>query len=424
VLAFARRPEFGGIDLLENSSVERKWWLVILGCVTHAVNTGFSYFGMSAFFPSFEREFGWSRTAISGAFSLARIESGILGPIEGYFVDRFGPRRIMYIGIVICTLGFFSLSFVNSLPMLYVAIVLGIVLGSSLGYHMPISLLIAKIFHQRRSLAFGIFRMGPGLSGLIVPLVGAMIVWWGWRSAAVISGSVLFAASLPIAYLINKVADAEERAGELAAAAAEHKGAARRAADPQFTLKEVLHLKAFWFLSVAMALRHMVTEGVSVHFVILLVDRGWSTEAASSLLGLSAVIGAPTRIGAGWLGDILDKRKLVMTLLLALGVSVCVMGWAAGSIPFTIFMVIYSLAYGGLASLQEPIRADYFGTKAFATIQGVSRSITTAGTFMGPIIAGLFYDLTQSYAGAFSIFALVSLASLTLMYLAKKPQNK
>jgi MFS family permease len=152
--------------------MDRKWWLVIAGCITHAVNTGFCYFGMSAFFPSFEREFGWSRTAISGAFSLARVESGLLGPIEGYFVDRVGPRRIMYIGIVICVLGFVSLSWVNSLPMLYVAIVLGIVLGSSLGYHMPISLLIAKIFHERRSLAFGIFRMGPGLSGAIVPLVG------------------------------------------------------------------------------------------------------------------------------------------------------------------------------------------------------------------------------------------------------------
>lgn len=56
------------------SMMDRKWWLVIAGCVTHAVDTGFSYFGMSAFFPSFEREFGWSRTAISGAFSLARIE--------------------------------------------------------------------------------------------------------------------------------------------------------------------------------------------------------------------------------------------------------------------------------------------------------------------------------------------------------------
>ena len=402
--------------------MDRKWWLVILGCITHAVNTGFSYFGMSAFFPSFEREFGWSRTAISGAFSLARIESGLLGPIEGYFIDRVGPRRIMYIGIVICVLGFIALSFVDSLPMLYAAIVLGIVLGSSLGYHMPISLLIAKIFHERRSLAFGIFRMGPGLSGAIVPLVGAMIVWWGWRTAAVASGLMLLTAGLPIAYLINRIAQAEETDRELAMA--RHPGGGsipHRSSDPQFTLKEVLRLKAFWFLSVAMALRHMVTEGVSVHFVILLVDRGWSTEAASTLLGVSALIGAPARVGMGWLGDLLDKRKLVMSLLLALSVSVCAMGWVVGSFAFTAFMIIYSLAYGGLASLQEPIRADYFGTKAFATIQGVSRSITTAGTFVGPIVAGLFYDLTKSYSVAFTIFAVVSVLSMLLMFLAKPP---
>jgi MFS family permease len=405
--------------------MDRKWWLVILGCLTHAVNTGFSYFGMSAFFPSFEREFSWSRTAISGAFSLARVESGLLGPIEGYFVDRVGPRRIMYIGIVICTLGFVTLSFVDSLPMLYVAIVLGIVLGSSLGYHMPISLLIAKIFHERRSLAFGIFRMGPGLSGAIVPLVGAMIVWWGWRTAAVASGCMLLAAGLPIAYLINRIAQAEETDRELALATNAGAGSiAQRSLDPQFTLKEVLRLKPFWFLSIAMALRHMVTEGVSVHFVILLVDRGWSTAAASTLLGISALIGAPARVGMGWLGDILDKRKLIMGLLLALSVSVGVMGWAAGSLAFTTFMIIYSLAYGGLASLQEPIRADYFGTKAFATIQGVSRSITTAGTFVGPVLAGLFYDFTKSYSVAFTIFAAVSLLSTLLMFLAKPPAKK
>ena len=152
--------------------MEKKWWLVIAGCVTHAVNTGFSYFGMSAFFPSFEREFGWSRTAISGAFSLARVESGILGPIEGYLIDRIGAQRMLFIGLTICTLGFLSLSWVNSLPMLYVVIVVGIVLGSSLGYNMPISVLIAKVFHERRSLAFGIFRMGPGISGPLVPVVG------------------------------------------------------------------------------------------------------------------------------------------------------------------------------------------------------------------------------------------------------------
>jgi MFS transporter, OFA family, oxalate/formate antiporter len=170
-----------------------------------------------------------------------------------------------------------------------------------------------------------------------------------------------------------------------------------------------------------MALRHMVTEGVSVHFVILLVDRGWSTEAASGLLGLSALIGAPARIGMGWLGDLVDKRRLVMGLLLALSFSVLLMGYTAAAIVFMPCMIIYSLAYGGLAALQEPIRADYFGTKAFATIQGVSRSVTTAGTFMGPIIAGFFYDLTKSYTIAFAIFAVVSLGSASCMFLAKPP---
>jgi MFS transporter, OFA family, oxalate/formate antiporter len=98
------------------------------------------------------------------------------------------------------------------------------------------------------------------------------------------------------------------------------------------------------------------------------------------------------------------------------------MGQTAEALIFTPCMSVYSLSYGGLASLQEPIRADYFGTRAFATIQGMSRSITTAGTFMGPIIAGFLYDLTHSYRIAFGIFAAVSLIAMVLLFLAKRPQ--
>jgi MFS family permease len=404
--------------------MERKWWLVIVGCITHAVNTGLSYFGMSAYFPSFEREFGWSRTAISGAFSLARIESGLLGPMEGYVTDRVGPQRMIFIGLFLCVGGFFALSFVDSLPMLYAVIVLGIVLGSSLGYNMPISVLIAKVFRERRSLAFGIFRMGPGISGPMVPLVGWMIGLWGWRSAAVISGCVLLVVGLPLALVIRRIYSQEEAANILAEKShVISKDSPHSSTDPQFTLKQALHHRSFWLLSVAMGMRHLVTEGVSVHFVILLVDRGWSTEAASTLLGISALIGAPARIGMGWLGDLLDKRRLVMGLLLALSVSVLLMGYTAHAIVFTTCMIIYSLAYGGLAALQEPIRADYFGTRAFATIQGMSRSVVTAGTFLGPIIAGFFYDVTKSYTIAFGVFAVVSLVATLLMFFAKPPQR-
>ena len=113
-----------------------------------------------------------------------------------------------------------------------------------------------------------------------------------------------------------------------------------------------------------------------------------------------------------------------MGLLLALSVSVLLMGYTAHAVVFTSCMIIYSLSYGGLASLQEPIRADYFGTLAFATIQGVSRSVQTVGTFIGPLLAGLFYDLTKSYTLAFAIFGLVSLISTLCMFLAKVPRKE
>ena len=403
--------------------MDRKWWLVIAGCITHAVNTGFSYFGMSAFFPSIEREFGWSRTAISGAFSLARIESGFMGPFEGYLTDRLGARRIMFIGISLCILGFLALSRVNSLPMLYVVIVLGIVLGSGIGYYVPISVLIAKVFREKRSLAFGIFRMGPGLSGPLVPVVGWMIGLWGWRTAAVISGCILFLIGFPLAYTISRISKLQESPAQRHLESELHeRRLTARSSEPQFTLSEALRTPAFWTFSTAMALRHMVTEGVSVHFVILLVDRGWSMTEASTLLGVSTFIGTPARIGAGWLGDWIDKRRLAMGLLLALSFSVFFMGYAAQAIVFTVCMVTYSLAYGGLAALQEPIRADYFGTRAFATIQGTSRSVTTVGTFIGPILAGFFYDVTKSYTIAFAIFAAVSLLAMLFMFFATPPQ--
>lgn len=419
------------VSTRDNPKDPGQWWVVFAGALAHAVSTGLAYFGLSAYFPSFEREFGWSRTAISGAFSMARIESGLLGPAEGYVTDRLGPKRVMYIGVVICAVGFVGLSFVNSLPMLYVVVVLGIVLGSSIGFYIPISVVVATLFRARRGLAFGIFRMGPGLSGAFVPVVGIMIVSWGWRSAAVVSSVALLVLGLPLAWAIGRAyeksrdeqEELQQRIETLRPA-----GDARSSRPPltreiSFTLKEALRTRAFWLLSAAMGLRQLVTEGVSVHFVILLVDRGWGQELASSLLGISALIGAPARLGFGWLGDLASKRHLIMGLLSALGVSVFLMGRLGEGASFMSAMVVYSLCYGGLASLQEPIRADYFGTRHFASIQGFSRLFVTMGSVMGPLSAGYFYDLTKSYTVAFSFFSMAAFASTVLMFWAVRPEK-
>lgn len=405
--------------------MDRRWWIVISGSVAHAVCAGLSHFGMGAYFPSLEKEFGWSRTAISGAFSFARVESGILGPLEGYLTERLGPGKMMFIGIFLGVLGFLCFSQVNSLPMLYAVFIFGIVLGSSLGYNMPISLVIAQLFRKKLGLAFGIFRMGPGLSGALVPLVGWMIGLWGWRFAATASAILLLGLSLPLAFVITRsYARHKSFPADLPESNTRNSSEVYESSKTHFTLREAISTRSFWMLTVGMALRHMVTEGVSVHFVILLVDRGWSTGAASGLLGISTLIGAPARLGMGWLGDLFDKRRLIMWILFALGVSVMIMGWTADPYIFMVFMVIYSLAYGGLATLQEPIRADYFGTEHFASIFGMTRTITTFGSFLGPICAGFFYDTTKSYAIPFAIFAFISFLAMLCIFMARPPLKR
>ena len=193
------------------------------------------------------------------------------------------------------------------------------------------------------------------------------------------------------------------------------------AAEVSLTLKQALRTRSFWLLAAVMGLRQMVTEGISVHLVVLLVDRGWGQAVASGLLGISALIGVPSRLAFGWMGDFIDKRKLMIGLLGALSVSVLVLGTTDSSNWFMAGLVVYSLCYGGLASLQEPIRADYFGIRHFASIQGFSRLFVTAGSVMGPVSAGLFYDFTHSYTVPLTIFAGSAFTSTVLMFWAKPP---
>lgn len=338
---------------------------------------------------------------------------------------------MILIGVTLTVLGFLGLSPVNSLTMLYVVIVLGIVLGSSLAFYVPVSVVVASLFRARRGLAFGIFLMGPGLAGFLVPLVGWFIIRWGWRMTATVSAFVLLAVGTLLARIVGQGYESYRNSLENTTAesklASDSEAKAIASKPPSqtlevdFTIKEALGTSAFWTLSVATALRHIVTGGVSVHFVVLLVDRGWSQELASTMLGISALISVPARFGFGWLGDFVDKRWLMIGLLLALGISVFFMGFVAATAIFMPSMAIYSLAYGGLASLQESIRADYFGTRYFATIQGYSRMITTTGAFIGPISAGFLYDITRSYTIPFSIFTVISLMAAFCMIWGKPP---
>ena len=416
------------------------WWIVLAGSVVMALQGGIYFYGIGAFLKPLTEEFGGSRAAISGAVSLSRLESGILGPIAGFLVDRLGPRRMMLLGLSVMGIGYMLLSRVDSVVWFYIVFIFGLSAGSSFGTGVAVSAAIGNWFRRKRSRALGVMMCGVGLGGLAVPLLGWLIVNFGWRWAAIGAGLIIMAFGLPLALimrhrpepygLLPDGASAEE-AGSNTGTVRVPKIFSRlpktmqrdEGEEVDFTARQAIGTKAFWILGMGFALHQMVTGAVALHEVAFLEDVGISTEVATGVLGLMTLISIPGRLFFGWLGDVMDKRWVVsicnvlkaVGILLLLNVQENV--WQV--IPF---LLVYGPAYGGSAPLMGAIRGEYFGRKSFATIQGFMQMIMMWGSFAGPVFAGYIFDVTGAYRIAFITFAVSSLASVPFFLMARKPR--
>lgn len=399
---------------------------------------GTYFYGFSAFLLPLTTEFGWSYAAFSGAMSFSRLEGGLLGPLGGFLVDRFGARRMVFLGMGLMGLGFILLTQVSSLLMFYLVFILTVTVGADLGARVPAFTSAGSWFIRRRGLALGLVTMGSGLGGSLVPVLGWMMVRYGWREAAVATGIFVILTGVLIG-LVQK--ERPERYGELPdggpAPEAEKKkeGLLSRLRgrkkgkkeEVDFTPRQALATSAFWFISVGAALRLMVTSGVAVHLIPFLVSLGVSRELSATILGAMAVVSISGRLGLGLLADFFDKRMVLIAGLglQLLGILVLLKGQVLGlTIMIALFLLVYAPGYGGLAAVNHAIRGEYFGRRHFGTIMGFMGMVQMAGTISGPVVAGLIWDLSGSYTLAFIVFGIASLLSMLLFLLAKRPSLK
>lgn len=404
------------------------WWIVLAGTVGMVLQGGLYFYGFSVFFVPLVNEFGWTRAAISGVFSLSRLESGLAGPVEGYLTDRFGPRKLMFLGIVLMGLGFVLLSRVDSIVLFYIVFIFMVALGTSLGTQTPVATAIGNWFIRKRGLAFGVYHVGVGVGGLVVPLLAWLITQTGWRTAAVVIGVVVWVCGIPLSMIMRHKPEQYGYLpdGDTVARSESTPSHAREAgkaslSEMDFTPVEALKTSAFWLLSFAFALRITATNGVALHLIPYLVDVGFTPEMAAMLLGAVGVMSILGRGGIGWLGDVLDKRYVLAVShgVIALGILL-LMGvqslWSAA-----LFLIVFTPPYGGAIPLSFAIRGEYFGRKAFGTISGFFGIVQMLGTVGGPLLAGYIFDVTGSYHLAFLLFIVICVLSLVLVLLARRP---
>lgn len=414
------------------------WWMLAAVFVLLALSGGSYFFGFSVFFNAILEEFGWDRATTALAFSIASLEGGLESLIIGPLVDKYGPRKIILVGIVLLGIGFFALSRINSIFTFYLVYMLLLGLGSNSANGVAPLAAIANWFIKRRTIAFGFLSAGYSVGGgVMVPLLGLLVESFGWRAAAVILCAIMFLAGIPLAMTVRHKPeqygynpdgmsdeDAKELQGDRDTGDIHGAPAPRRNAfEPErdFTLKQALKTKAFWMLSLSFAFRNLSLSSVIAHLVPLLVSRGFHAQTAANVLGLTAMMGTPGRLIFGFLGDMLPKRALLITCFGLQAVGLWLLMTASTLPQVYVFAAFMGMSWGSVPILFS-LRAEYFGRTSFASISGFMQAVNTPASFAGPVFAGIVFDRTQSYDIAFLVFMAACLVSMGLASLAGPPK--
>lgn len=399
------------------------WIIVAAGFVIQLLSGGLLFHAFSAYVLPLQAEFGWSRTILASAFALLRMESGMLGPLQGWLIDRYGPRRVMSIGNSLFAAGFLLFSRIDSLTSFYLSLAL-IALGSSLGGFMPIAATVIQWFSRRRSAALGLTLAGMGTGGLLVPGVVYLIQQQGWRWMAVLSALLIAIITIPASQLMRRRPEDHGQLpdGELTD---DSKGQQAAPTEPRFTARQALRTPAFWYLSLVHASALLIVGTVLVHQIPHMVEAVGLTQArAGSVVAMLVMIVIGGQLLGGLLGERADKRWIIFVAMWMHAAAMIIFAYATTLAGAAIFAVLHGLAWGARGTIINSIRAEYFGRRAYATVSGYSSLLIMIGMTSGPMFSGFVRDLTGSYRGAFLTLAAIAVLASFAALAARAPAAK
>ena len=405
------------------------WVLVGTSAGIMVIGTVPLFQGMSAWFVVLEKHFGWSRTELSVAFVLTRVEGSIMGPISGYLIDKLGPRRNVLIGMVIAGGGFLILSWMRELWHFYAAFIV-ISIGVGLGTWMPMMTALNNWFRRRRATAMALAMEGFLVGGVVLVPV---LVWaidpdapgrLGWRNTALILGIFMMAVAWPVSKLVRNSPEefGQHPDGEAPKAIPSAEAApATDNGEPEYTWQEAVRTKSFWLITMGHACSSIVIVTVMVHLGPMLDDRGFSLQTLGWVISVYTAVGAVFTLIGGYVGDRVPIRLAIFgfSSVQTLAIAVLLL-WDSLYMAY-VFAMLMGVGFGGRTPLTTAIRGVYFGRKAFASITGVSMIPMNILLLAAPLYAAMTFDRTGSYFLPFATIAILNLVGSAMFLFLGSP---
>jgi MFS family permease len=381
-------------------------WRVVLAAF-FGVMAGFGslfVYTFAVFVKPLSAEFGWSREAISTGFGIAAVTLGLISPLLGHWLDRFGPRRIILVCMTVFGCAIASLSLLHSsLQFYFTCVVLGIV-GNGAA-HLAYSRSISTWFQKRLGMALAMVMLGAGMGAMILPVFAQTIISnYGWRAAYASLGGLALLLGLPLTWRYVHERDQVR----LDASPVELSGV---------TWQQGLRTHTFWIIVAVLFVGSVSMNGSITHLSALLTDRGITAKEAAlcaSMIGGSSLLG---RIFVGWLLDRFFAARVacVITLMTATGIFLLA---RANSFPAGIFAAaLLGVGAGGEADITPYLLTRYFALRAFSTLYGLTWTFYAAAGAIGPIILGRAFDASGSYASLLKNLAIATVVGAALILL-------
>jgi MFS family permease len=380
---------------MDTRSISRTpWTIVIASALALIVGNGpVLLFTFGIFLKPIAEQTGWSRGTMSLGVAIALTLAGLMTPVIGRLVDRWGVRRILLLAITAFALGIATLALAPANVAGFVVLYGCAGLLSSGQAPLPYAKAIASRFDARRGLALGIAMAGVGIGTSVMPQVASLLLKaFSWREAYAVLGILTWLVAFPAAFFVSDLQPGKIRISALTALG-DDAVTALRSAD-------------FWAMAVAILLVVVALNGVIAHLVALWTDRGMASNTATTLLiavGVATIGGRLLsgflldRIFAPWLAAAIFSVPLVGMIALMLGGTSLTAALTAAA--------CFGFSLGAEVDIVGYLVSRYFGLRHYGEIYGYIFAIFTVGSGLGPFFMGLSFDKTHSYNLAIGIFS-------------------
>jgi sugar phosphate permease len=371
---------------------------------------GIMVYGLPFFYDFWVKDYGWSRATVTSGNAFAKVAVGLLGFFAGWFIDRFGPRRLMLAGILMGGIALVGLSTVTTLWQFYLFYIF-----SALGYMcagpLPNQVLTARWFNKTRGKAMGFAYLGIGVGGMLVPQIAKWLnIQFGWHQALMLLGILMIIISFPMAWIVKENPESQS--------------IATIKEEPAIPLNKIVKGWPFYLLLIGSMCSIGAVAGTSQNLKLFFsLDLKYSQGQSANIISLvlfSSIIG---RVLMGWLADKFPK-KYVMILIYTL---------VAGSIPLLyfadtpgiiyLFAFIFGVGLGGDYMIIPLMAAELFGVRIMGRVMGLVLTADGLAEAFSPMLVAKLRDNSADYANGFAVLIILSVIGIIAVAMLPKKTN-